>query len=75
MRWLLFSFRDAPQNAQELEQNQIFVGLVAMIDPPRPEVAEAIAKCYQAGIQHSSPITGLFTAGCFLRVIALLSPW
>jgi calcium-translocating P-type ATPase len=39
------------QAAEELEQNLIFVGLVAMIDPPRVEVADAIAKCHQAGIQ------------------------
>jgi calcium-translocating P-type ATPase len=37
--------------ARELEQNLIFVGLIAMIDPPRVEVAGAIAKCHQAGIQ------------------------
>lgn len=40
-----------PQDAQELEKNLIFIGLVAMIDPPRAEVADAIAKCHQAGIQ------------------------
>ncbi len=39
------------QDTKELEQNLIFLGLVAMIDPPRVEVAGAIAKCHQAGIQ------------------------
>ncbi|KKQ49661.1 MAG: hypothetical protein US69_C0003G0016 [candidate division TM6 bacterium GW2011_GWF2_38_10] len=34
-----------------LEQNVIFVGLVAMMDPPRPEVKDAIAECARAGIK------------------------
>jgi Ca2+-transporting ATPase len=37
-------------NADTLEQNLIFIGLAAMIDPPRPEVAGAIAQCHRAGI-------------------------
>ena len=32
-----------PQDAQELEKDLIFIGLVAMIDPPRAEVADAIS--------------------------------
>ena len=34
-----------------LEQKMVFVGLVVMADPPRPEVAAAVAICHQAKIR------------------------
>ncbi|CDR40158.1 CYFA0S04e04830g1_1 [Cyberlindnera fabianii] len=46
----------------QLEQDLIFVGFAALIDPPRPEVAESIQDCKNAGIRvimitGDSPIT------------------
>ncbi len=37
--------------SQEMEKDLIFVGLIGMIDPPRPEAKQAIAVCRQAGIR------------------------
>jgi magnesium-transporting ATPase (P-type) len=36
---------------ETIEEDLTFLGLMAMLDPPRPEVAEAIDKCHRAGIR------------------------
>jgi magnesium-transporting ATPase (P-type) len=36
---------------ETVEQDLTFLGLVAMMDPPRAEVAEAVVKCHRAGIR------------------------
>ncbi|MCE2983397.1 MAG: cation-translocating P-type ATPase [Parachlamydia sp.] len=53
LRVLALSYRPVPQNAKidlSLEDKMIFVGLVAMMDPPRPEVKKAVEICQKAGI-------------------------
>ena len=40
-----------PQHREEAERDLTLIGLVAMIDPPRPEVAESVARCHRAGIR------------------------
>lgn len=38
------------QSPDSIEKDMIFLGLLAMIDPPRPEAKEAVATCHTAGI-------------------------
>jgi Ca2+-transporting ATPase len=40
-----------PWTPETVECELTFLGLIAMMDPPRPEVAEAVAKCHRAGIR------------------------
>ncbi|KAK6954501.1 hypothetical protein Daesc_004468 [Daldinia eschscholtzii] len=47
---LLHNAKSTAQYAQ-LEQNLTLLGLVGMLDPPRPEVPSAIKKCKDAGIR------------------------
>jgi len=39
------------ENSEAAAQEMVFVGLVAMVDPPRPEVPAAVAACHSAGIR------------------------
>jgi calcium-translocating P-type ATPase len=41
----------APADAEQAESALCLLGLVALLDPPRPEVAAAVAACHAAGIR------------------------
>lgn len=47
----VLGFAMLPQATEASEQNLVFLGLQAMIDPPRPDVVESIRKTKQAGIR------------------------
>jgi magnesium-transporting ATPase (P-type) len=65
----------APPSPEDVEQDMLFLGLVAMLDPPRPEVAEAVGRCRRAGIRILM-ITGDYglTAESIARRIGILDP-
>jgi len=80
MRVLAAAYRDIPASdirptADEIEQDLVFLGLVAMIDPARPEVKEAIHRCHRAGIRPVM-ITGdhLATAVAVAKDIGSFDP-
>ena len=69
-----YKVTDKPKSMDE-EQNLIFVGLTAMIDPPRKEAKAAIEKCHKAGIRVMM-ITGdhLTTAKAIATELNILKP-
>ena len=69
MRVLGAAFRlvSEPPSLDGLEQDLMFVGLVGMIDPPRPEVKAAVETCKTSGIRPvmitgDHPLTALAIA-------------
>ncbi|NQS73277.1 MAG: HAD-IC family P-type ATPase [Methanoculleus sp.] len=53
---------DLPRTAEAVEEDLIFLGFAGILDPPRPEAAEAIRLCRSAGIDvimitGDSPLT------------------
>ena len=63
----------AELTSENLENGLTFLGLVGMIDPPRPEAKAAVAVCRQAGIKPVM-ITGdhIVTASAIARQLGIL---
>jgi magnesium-transporting ATPase (P-type) len=82
LRVLALAFRPLPArsgagadfSADSVEHHLTFLGLAAMMDPPRPEVADAIERCKQAGIRLVM-ITGDYglTADSLARRVGMLT--
>lgn len=54
LRVIAVGYRPLPKNTEissALENKMILVGLIAMMDPPRPEVKKSIETCKNAGIK------------------------
>ena len=81
LRVLAFCERSVPKknidlsNAEEVETNLTLIGVVGIMDPPRPEVPDAIAECQQAGI-NVKMITGdtRLTAEAIAREVGIVLP-
>jgi Ca2+-transporting ATPase len=71
-RWL----ESVPENStpESLERDLTFVGMVGMIDPPRPEVLPAIQTCQTAGMR-TVMITGdhPLTASAIARQLGMMA--
>ncbi len=52
LRVLSFAYKESDEPLSvDTEYNFIFLGLISMVDPPRPESAEAVADAKKAGIR------------------------
>jgi Ca2+-transporting ATPase len=78
LRVLGLAYRRLPQvpdlESEAAEPELIWVGLVGMIDPPRPEASQAVAQCRQAGIRVIM-VTGdhPVTAQAIAREVGIIS--
>lgn len=55
MRVLALGFKEMPGDKDEIEvedvESIVWAGLAGIIDPPRPEVKDAVSECHRAGIR------------------------
>jgi P-type Ca2+ transporter type 2C len=80
LRVLALARRDLPSRssssytAENVEHNLVFLGLMAMMDPPRPQVEEAVQVCSEANIRIVM-ITGDYglTAESLARRVGMLT--
>ena len=70
---VLDSVPESPKS-EDVERDLILLGLVGMIDPPRPEVKDAVDLCRQAGIKPVM-ITGdhVITASAIAKDLGILT--
>ncbi len=74
LRVLAFAYKELEKLELEQEQNYTFLGLIAMIDPPREESKIAVEECIKAGIRPVM-ITGdhKVTASAIAKQIGILT--
>ena len=79
LRILGIAYRNLPNDFEDykpetVEKDMIFVGMIAMQDPPRPEVKDAVIQCHRAGIRIIM-ITGDYglTAQAIAEEIGIIS--
>lgn len=79
LRILGIAYRNLPNDFEDykpetVEKDMILVGMMAMQDPPRPEVKDAVEQCHQAGIRILM-ITGDYglTAQAIAEEIGIIS--
>lgn len=80
LRVIAVAFREydkkpASMKEEELEKDLVFAGMFGMIDPPRPEAAEAVKTCKTAGIR-AVMITGdhALTAKATAKELGIFQP-
>ncbi len=78
-RTLAFALRElgADETAEnvDVERDLVYIGILGLVDPPRPEVADALLECKHAGIKVAM-VTGdhALTARAIAVDIGLLDP-